>query len=714
MEPDSTELDMESTTTRTQSSTPPMRMEQPETARDDIFANHRRLIQWVLANDGYFHPDVQIAFSERKGFHTVVAEGAHIAGGTRIASCPMSTTISVLNAFDVAPFSNHGTRFPDSFLRNQADCPQSSQAFFLLEQLVLGDKSWWAPYISSLPTVEDVSHSQFEDEADLLWLEGTNLKAGFAAEAARWKEMYLKGMHQLKQSQWENAVNGAYTWERFRWAMTIFGSRSFTSQVLDATLPADKALLQQYRHDDGRDLCVLGELFAQHFGVLLPLVDISNHKPGAKVEWQARYSFVGLQVLEPYESGQEIFNNYGPRDNETLLVAYGFTIPDNPFDHVVISIRAPPGSPLEIARKWQPDLRSDPERRCFIFTHQHPQSTSARSLETALFSFDLLDSVSVLCANEREVQTMYTRQQTLMSYCLQETPRFEDGRLVLATVSQLLRDCSQRAARLRATDPTTMNAGVTPSNYKQQNAKVYRDSQLNMVETAAAVCKFVLKVATSEDASETILANLRQELPESIFDNLQTLVNRHGRLTHPHELLSSTGLLEMLPQSLSTSLQNCLSEIESNLQRISDAVDPTSLEKGRLAVMLSALYGEYLHGTRLPHRISAWLQQLVEWYPPDSELWSYVPTPGPWVPGEEPPPDLMNLLAARAAISPRMPAESNIKRWLRPERVCWGWNVMEEEMVRVPTNVFQVPGDQAESEIGRSLNSQVLIYWQRY
>lgn len=61
----------------------------------------------------------------------------------------------------------------------------------------------------------------------------------------------------------------------------------------------------------------LAKLFSNGFPVLLPMIDILNYKPGAKVEWQARYNFVGLQVLDQFQQGQEICNNYGPRDNET-------------------------------------------------------------------------------------------------------------------------------------------------------------------------------------------------------------------------------------------------------------------------------------------------------------------------------------------------------------------------------------------------------------
>ncbi|OAP58176.1 hypothetical protein AYL99_07266 [Fonsecaea erecta] len=704
MEPDETTVSQDVIDERTQTSTPPLRMGMGDIATaEDVFRNHRRLVDWVLENDGYLHPHAQIAFSSRKGYHGVVADGQSLVSGTRVASCPMPITLSVLNAFDIAPFSNHGTSFPTPFLYNLSTNPEPLQAFFLMEQLILGDKSWWAPYIATLPSVEDVTAMQFEEEADLIWLEGTNLKSGLSTQAAKWKGMYLRGSTHLRELGWPSALNGSYTWPRFRWAATVFGSRSFTSQVLDATLPADLATIHRRQHPYD-----LVKLFGDHFGVLLPLLDLLNHKPAAQVEWQAHYHFVGLQILEPYESGQELYNNYGPRDNEGLLLAYGFTIQHNPFDHFVVSIKPPPDSPLDVARRtWKQDIRSDPERRCFLFNHKHPESTSALSLESSLFSFDLLDSISILCANDREMQSMMTENRSLMSSCLTDEPRFQDRRIILATLSQLLRECTARAERLRNTDPRQTIHGWKAANSKQHNALIYRESQLEIVETAVALCEFVLKCAIrGTTAAEQMSTSVRDHVSSSALANLKVLSKRHVRLTRPCELLSLDDLIEMIPNP--ARVRKCLLNLSQQYQGNADVQGPLDFLKGQLAVTLSALYSEYAHGVRLPHRITEWVKQLITWYPPDSDSWGYVPTPGPWAPGEEPPAGLMDLLAARAALSPTIAVESSVKRWLRPERICWGWNVMEEEKVIVPSYLCDAASKEARDDIS------YLIYWQLY
>ena len=83
----------------------------------------------------------------------------------------------------------------------------------------------------------------------------------------------------------------------YLWASTIIVSRAFSSKVLSGVIP-DVALPED------------------NVSVLLPFIDILNHRPLAKVEWQAGKEDVSFLVLEDIAAGQEISNNYGPRNNE--------------------------------------------------------------------------------------------------------------------------------------------------------------------------------------------------------------------------------------------------------------------------------------------------------------------------------------------------------------------------------------------------------------
>lgn len=89
----------------------------------------------------------------------------------------------------------------------------------------------------------------------------------------------------------------------YLWASTIFVSRAFSSKVLsgaiaDADLPEDSV------------------------SVLLPFIDVLNHRPLAKVEWRAGDEDVFFQTCEEVAVGEEIANNYGPRNNEQCEYFY--------------------------------------------------------------------------------------------------------------------------------------------------------------------------------------------------------------------------------------------------------------------------------------------------------------------------------------------------------------------------------------------------------
>lgn len=83
----------------------------------------------------------------------------------------------------------------------------------------------------------------------------------------------------------------------YLWASTIFVSRAFSAKVLSGVIPES-------------------EVPEENISVLLPFIDILNHRPLAKVEWRAGTENVDFVVLEDVSGEQEIANNYGPRNNE--------------------------------------------------------------------------------------------------------------------------------------------------------------------------------------------------------------------------------------------------------------------------------------------------------------------------------------------------------------------------------------------------------------
>lgn len=93
---------------------------------------------------------------------------------------------------------------------------------------------------------------------------------------------------------------------------------------------------------------------ASSYPVLLPGVDALNHARGQPVTWQvsspaahtAESAAVSLVLHTPTAAGGELFNNYGPKPNAELILAYGFSLADNPDDTIVLKIAG-------LAGKWE-------------------------------------------------------------------------------------------------------------------------------------------------------------------------------------------------------------------------------------------------------------------------------------------------------------------------------------------------------------------------
>lgn len=175
--------------------------------------NHLALVRWVTSNGGFCHENILIAHDSRRSFHLQVKPGKLIPTGASLLRCPMDCVLTVLNAFDTPPFSCHGTRFPSKFLYSQSS--YLIQYFFLMEQHILGDKSWWAPYIRTLGDPGCLPDYVPFAESDLPWISGTNLEPALKSQFDRWRDMYATGVQLLTELNWTSAVEDRYTWSVF-------------------------------------------------------------------------------------------------------------------------------------------------------------------------------------------------------------------------------------------------------------------------------------------------------------------------------------------------------------------------------------------------------------------------------------------------------------------------------------------------------------------
>ena len=369
------------------------------------------------------------------------------------------------------------------------------------------------------------------------------------------------------------------------------------------------------------------------------------------------------------------------------MLGYGFAIPSNPFDHFSVGLGVPPGSPLAETRAWSPEKKRQEDFQCYIFNIDHFRAKSASCLEASVFSFDLLDSISVLCANDRELQAMFELRKTYISAKLATKTR-RDNRNLLHTLAQLYRECQQRLSRLQASDPQ-LN-GEVARTAQQRYAQIYRESQMEILATAMLLCRYTLLRARMNQSTDEVLKRARagSQLKQPATSNLDTLVQRyHTSLTQTHELFSFTELSELLPAGISAGLLSLRETLEQ---------DTLETQRARLAVLVA-----FLRNAKLPPRYQAWIDRLDEWY--DSS-WGTMGAEH----GEEG--ESVRSLLAECAELAGQACHGQSRPSADLERLIWAWNVIEEESVRIPKGLLSWHNGDGDGDGDGENEESLLLY----
>ncbi|KAF2690194.1 SET domain-containing protein [Lentithecium fluviatile CBS 122367] len=272
-----------------------------------------RLVDWFKANAGWLSPDVEIAYSNSRGFHL---RAIRPLSSSVLVRCPLRLTLSHLNLDNTQTAVLH----VDSPLKAFVGVLPNHvlTRLLLIEQRYLAKtgEGPWQPYIACLPEPEAMTSSVWFDDDDMDCLVGTNLAAATRSTLALLTEEWEHAVEVLRDAKLPTP--DFLELKSFEWAASILSSRSFSS---DRILP-DR----------------------EPFPILFPVVDILNHSTNANIEWDARpfEDFALKQTKhEAVQPGDEIFNNYFPKQNGEWLLAYGFCFPDNPVEQFAIKMTIP-------------------------------------------------------------------------------------------------------------------------------------------------------------------------------------------------------------------------------------------------------------------------------------------------------------------------------------------------------------------------------------
>ncbi|KAF2849847.1 SET domain-containing protein [Plenodomus tracheiphilus IPT5] len=409
----------------------------------------RNLLLWFTQNGGWLSPDVQVVYDETHGFH-MLAKGPLTS--PVVVSCPLRLTLSILN---LDADTNQVTPVNSSLQQCRGRIPDHILTYLLLvEQRNRGEASPWHAYITCLPGSDSMTTPLWFDEDDFAFLVGTSVAPAAQERKQEIHKQWANVVAVFQQLEIPLADN--ITVESLLWAATIFTSRAFISTHI---LPEHETV-----------------------PLLFPVVDILNHAVSARVEWdfQPHQSFA-LKCLDGgnIAAGQELFNNYAPKQNDELLLGYGFCLEENPIEQFALKLAFPPMLQQYAQEMGLLDARSVPFGMSPSFLEKDPNSEQ-HFLRTWNHPFGRYENHVPFFRGIPPYIVHFFFIQTVMTSGLDitEIDVERPGSRVTVQVLVLLHQALEQRSR-----SLPLHIDLEPKNMKQKFAKIYRDGQAKIIHS---------------------------------------------------------------------------------------------------------------------------------------------------------------------------------------------------------------------------------------
>lgn len=550
------------------------------------------LVAWFAANGGYLSPSMILQDTEELGIHgrAIRDIDSHDApNSTELIRCPLNLTLSHLNAAPptqrlvIAEAIPYYEGTASSLVGHVAE--RTVGVFFLVEQRLLGEKSFWFPYIASLPKADDLTTPLYFSEEDMIWLQGTNLHSAARDRREMWHSEWESACSILRS---KNVDCSDYTWELCLWATTIYTSRSFRNFI-------------DVKDADG-----------DFTPMLFPVLDALDHKHSAQVTLLTDDKG-GESVLtnQDIADGEIIYTNYGPKSNESLLMGYGFAIESNPFDTVALRLVPMPPKVEKVVKGQFPDAH----RTVYHICSDHKDSPARRSIET---TYPHLKGVEHFATLPAELLFAYIAFQLCVRGKEVTGPEvyYPSARLVLAATRDLNNALMRKLNYAIYSPPPSQ-----PANRKQRYAEIYRNSQIHILRAAVeALARYQLSYVTGGPFEASMDTEMHRD--------------EHGKRTR---LIDLPTALEALNKLMPTAKTRFLSGIENlfNTQSV-----PTLRKEDNEDVVFMLLLSyvntfytlpENATGKERPSKWQLWLDDVRSEHPLHFEKDSLVEEQAPYV-----------------------------------------------------------------------------------
>ncbi|WWC58388.1 uncharacterized protein I303_100928 [Kwoniella dejecticola CBS 10117] len=292
-------------------------------------------ISWLKEKGGHFHESAEVKIDPETGLSPFST--ASIGADERLVSCPFDLAITSELAsrtiIEVAQLTEEELVWPAGTSKEGEKWNERMRIAAYLgfhwsysaKPETMPNALAHLPYLESLPHSSSLTTPLYYTADELELLKGSSLYGAVEARKAEWRAESDAIRHVLKEE--------GLSWERYLASATYISSRSFPSKLL--RIPADGSITHEAEKDEGSQ------------PVLLPGLDLFNHSRGQPILWLSSQTStstghttpsISLVSTQITEKGVQLYNNYGPKSNEELLLGYGFVIPDNPDDVVTLRL----------------------------------------------------------------------------------------------------------------------------------------------------------------------------------------------------------------------------------------------------------------------------------------------------------------------------------------------------------------------------------------
>ncbi|KAG1894932.1 uncharacterized protein F5891DRAFT_1060476 [Suillus fuscotomentosus] len=284
------------------------------------------LRRWLTTYGGFIHPSVSL--SQDKFGLSAIAQDA-IDADTTIVSCPFSLAIDVecsLRAL-TALFGESTLVDLQSWSERQLICTYLCLHWIFPDSSQIPDVLRHLPYLKSLPPPDALLTPLQFTPSELEAFRGTNIYGATRDRQETWNVEWntCRTFIHAVNSDWAER----YTWDKYLRASTYLSTRAFPSTLLSRS-PTLQTTSSSYPF-------------------MLPGVDILNHSRGQPVSWCTSYpegstkerdesATISIISHTTTPLGEEVFNNYGLKANDELILGYGFSLPQNPDDKITLQL----------------------------------------------------------------------------------------------------------------------------------------------------------------------------------------------------------------------------------------------------------------------------------------------------------------------------------------------------------------------------------------